>query len=227
MKLPWILVIGPEARLSDPEGAARALRQLGSDVRTATLWDNMEALTESPPLCVVIDCIDQVEAGRVIWQRCASIPKLAGVPVLLGVSVDGLSRVRQDDPFDDIVLHPYVGPELYLRIRRAEWKSADFSRDTRIKIGPMNIDAVARTVAVNGHIVALTFQEFELLLYLCRRRDRVFSRQQLLSAVWDLDYAGGTRTVDIHVRRLRKKLGEGVALLETVRGVGYKMSVTT
>lgn len=223
MRTPWILVIGQESRLSDAEGAARALRQLGSDIKTATLWDDLEALTHVPPLCVVIDCIDQVEAARAIWQRCTSIPKLAGIPVLLGVSVDGLSRVKPDDPFDDIVLHPYVGPELYLRIRRAEWKNADFSQDTAIKIGPMHIDAEARSVSVHGQDVALTFQEFELLLYLCRRRDRVFSRQQLLAAVWDLDYAGGTRTVDIHVRRLRKKLGDGVALLETVRGVGYKL----
>jgi DNA-binding response OmpR family regulator len=90
-------------------------------------------------------------------------------------------------------------------------------------MGALCIDLAAHEVTVDGRPVSLTQQEFALLRFLSQQRGRVFSRQQLLERVWGVDYYGSSRTVDIHVRRLRMKLGNAVNHLETVRGVGYKM----
>ena len=84
-------------------------------------------------------------------------------------------------------------------------------------------DLAAHEVTVDGRYVQLTQQEFALLRFLCQNRGRVYSRRQLLERVWGVDYYGSSRTVDIHVRRLRMKLGNAIGSLETVRGVGYKV----
>jgi len=94
---------------------------------------------------------------------------------------------------------------------------------SRMKVGSVVIDVAAHEVSVNGRPITLTHQEFALLKFLATHRGRVFTRQQLLERVWGVDYYGGSRTVDIHVRRLRMKLGKDDIPVETVRGVGYKM----
>jgi DNA-binding response OmpR family regulator len=121
------------------------------------------------------------------------------------------------------VLAPVVGPELYARIRQLDWRMSSFRAAGRIKIGDLVIDAVAVEASFRGRALKLPRQEFQLLKFLAERPGRVFSREQLLSRVWGYRYAGGTRTVDIHVRRLRAKLGPGSAMIETVRHVGYKL----
>jgi DNA-binding response OmpR family regulator len=100
---------------------------------------------------------------------------------------------------------------------------SSFRAAGRIKIGDLVIDAVAVEASYRGRALKLPRQEFQLLKFLAERPGRVFSREQLLSRVWGYRYAGGTRTVDIHVRRLRAKLGPGSAMIETVRHVGYKL----
>jgi DNA-binding response OmpR family regulator len=121
------------------------------------------------------------------------------------------------------VLSPVVAPELYARIRQLDWRMSSFRAAGRIKIGDLVIDAVAVEASYRGRALKLPRQEFQLLKFLAERPGRVFSREQLLSRVWGYRYAGGTRTVDIHVRRLRAKLGPGSAMIETVRHVGYKL----
>ena len=93
----------------------------------------------------------------------------------------------------------------------------------RLKMGSLCVDLAAHEVTVDGRYVQLTQQEFALLRFLCQNRGRVYSRRQLLERVWGVDYYGSSRTVDIHVRRLRMKLGNAIGSLETVRGVGYKV----
>jgi DNA-binding response OmpR family regulator len=116
-----------------------------------------------------------------------------------------------------------VPAELYVRVRRIEWRRSEFEAGERLKMGALCVDLAAHEVTVDGRPVALTHQEFALLKFLAQHRGRVFSRDQLLARVWGVDYYGGSRTVDIHVRRLRMKLGAGARTLETVRGAGYKM----
>jgi DNA-binding response OmpR family regulator len=120
------------------------------------------------------------------------------------------------------VLHPYVPEELYARIRAIEWRQSEFSTDERLKVGALIVDKAAHSVSVGGRDIALTAKEFALLAYLCERRGRVLTREHLLARVWGNRYEGGARTVDIHVRRLRAKLGDALPL-ETLRGSGYKL----
>ena len=97
--------------------------------------------------------------------------------------------------------------------------------EERIEIGPLKIDQRFHSVTLNGQVLTLTAREFALLDYFCRHPNQVFSRNQLLSEVWGYDYFGGTRTVDVHVRRLRAKLGDLEQLIGTVRNVGYRFNV--
>lgn len=221
----WILVVGPEGAMEREEGAVACLRELGCRVRTANLWDSLDdpTIAEEPPTVVLVEAVDEVDAGRAALMRLRAARALAEVPVLIGVSVGAISRLDAGDGFDDFVLVPYVPAELYMRIRRVEWKRSEFAAQERIKMGPLCIDLAAHEVTVDGRTIQLTHQEFALLRFLCQNRGRVFSRQQLLERVWGVDYYGSSRTVDIHVRRLRMKLGHSVDNLETVRGVGYKM----
>lgn len=222
----WILVVASPQLVDRPDGGLATLRELGCRVRAADLWDPLEsdeALAKAPPAAVVIEVLDQIEAGRAALARLRRTPALADVPMLAAVTVPALQRLAAEDSFDDIVLVPYVPVELYVRIRRAEWRTSEYTDDATLKVGPLVVDCAAHEVKVDGRPVTLTHQEYALLEFLARNRGRVFSRQQLLERVWGVDYYGGSRTVDIHVRRLRMKLAQGADSIETVRGVGYKM----
>jgi DNA-binding response OmpR family regulator len=221
----WILVVGAPQVVERPEGGVATLRELGCRVEIADLWDRLDApaLAEDPPTAVLVEALDQVDAGRAALIRLRAAPPLAEVPILVAVSVAALQRVQPADAFDDVVLVPYVPVELYVRIRRAEWRRSEFESQERIKIGNIILDTAAHEVVVDGRAALLTHQEFALLKFLAENRGRVYSRQQLLERVWGVTYYGGSRTVDIHVRRLRMKLGKENLPIETVRGVGYKL----
>ena len=221
----WILVVGKATSLERQEGGLATLRDLGCRVHSADLWDPLEAQLDRDggPTAVLVEALDEVDAGRAALMRIRSVPILASVPALIAVTVAALQRLDPADGFDDVVLVPYVPAELYVRLRRIEWRRSEFAGADRIKIGAMCIDLAAHEVAVDGRLIDLTHQEFALLRFLAENRGRVYSRDQLLARVWGVDYYGGSRTVDIHVRRLRMKIGAAARPLETVRGVGYKM----
>lgn len=152
-------------------------------------------------------------------------------PVLLVVTEGGLSVVAVDWGMDDVVLNT-VGPvELEARIRLgiarlAQRRDADDPESHVIRSGEVMVDDATYTAKLGGRPLDLTFKEFELLKYLAQHPGRVFTREQLLQEVWGYDYFGGTRTVDVHVRRLRAKLGpEHEQLIGTVRNVGYRFVV--
>lgn len=201
------------------------LSDLGCRVETIDLWDRLDdaRFGTDPPNAVLVEGLEEVDAGRAALMRIRAVSTLADVPVLLAVTVNALQSIRPSDAFDDLVLVPYVPVELYIRVRRAEWDRSEFHSSERIKLGHVVIDLAAHEVSVDGRFISLTHQEFALLSFLATHRGRVFSRQQLLERVWGVDYYGGSRTVDIHVRRLRMKLGTDAIPIETVRGVGYKM----
>ena len=155
------------------------------------------------------------------------------VPVLLVTTEGGLSVVQHDWGMDDVVLHTCGPAELEARIKLAIGRlrarhEADDPESHVIRSGEVVVDDVTYTAKVGGRTLDLTFKEFELLKYLAQHPGRVFSRQQLLQEVWGYDYFGGTRTVDVHVRRLRAKLGpENETLIGTVRNVGYRFVLPT
>ena len=155
------------------------------------------------------------------------------IPVLLVVTEGGLAVVAHDWGMDDVVLHTAGPAELEARIRLAigrlnAHRDADDPEAHVIRSGEVVVDDASYTAKVGGRSLDLTFKEFELLKYLAQHPGRVFSRQQLLQEVWGYDYFGGTRTVDVHVRRLRAKLGpEHETLIGTVRNVGYRFVIPT
>ncbi|MGZ4438218.1 MAG: winged helix-turn-helix transcriptional regulator [Nocardioides sp.] len=149
-------------------------------------------------------------------------------PVLLVVTEGGLSVVAADWGMDDVVLATCGPAELEARIRLgigrlAAQRDADDPEAHVIRSGEVTVDETTYQAKLGGRPLDLTFKEFELLKYLVQHPGRVFTREQLLQEVWGYDYFGGTRTVDVHVRRLRAKLGpENETLIGTVRNVGYR-----
>jgi len=126
---------------------------------------------------------------------------------------------------DDFIVLPSTGHELLARVRLHLWKSHHINSDDLITAGDLVIDQANYSVAIDGRTLDLTFKEYELLRFLVAHRGRVFTREALLNQVWGYDYYGGTRTVDVHIRRIRAKLGpDREDLVETVRNVGYRFN---
>ena len=118
---------------------------------------------------------------------------------------------------------PYVFSELLARLRLILWKHRQISEKDVVRHGKLVINLEKYEVTLNGTTLTLTFKEYELLKFFATNSGKVFTRDAILNKVWGYDYYGGTRTVDVHIRRLRSKLEEaGHPYLETVRGVGYK-----
>ena len=147
------------------------------------------------------------------------------VPILLVLTEGGLTAVSAEWGADDVVLESAGPAEVDARIRLALARRAQQATSSKIQTSGVVIDEASYSAKVHGRPLDLTFKEFELLRFLATHPSRVFTREQLLSEVWGYDYFGGTRTVDVHVRRLRAKLGELDSLIGTVRNVGYRFNV--
>jgi DNA-binding response OmpR family regulator len=225
----YVGVVGHGPLLDREDGAVATLKQLGATVRAIDLWDDpsellypSDAVRGMRPRALVFEALDRPDLGSAALRSVRKEQSFAEVGALIAVTVGQLARVEPSSGFDDFVLHPYVPEELYTRIRAIEWRRSEFSTEERYKVGAIVVDRAAHEVSVDGRPVGLTAKEFALLAYLCERRGRVLSREHLLGRVWGSQYEGGPRTVDIHVRRLRAKLGDALPL-DTLRGSGYKL----
>jgi len=145
-------------------------------------------------------------------------------PLIIVVSVDGLAAINQEWGSSDIILDSAGPAEVEARIRLAIGKYRAVREVDTIQASGVVIDESSYSAKVHGRPLDLTYKEFELLKFLAQHPGRVFSRDQLLSEVWGYDYFGGSRTVDVHIRRLRAKLGELEGLISTVRNVGYRFN---
>jgi DNA-binding response OmpR family regulator len=152
-------------------------------------------------------------------------------PIIAITTEGGLTAFNADWGIDDVILDTAGPAEVDARIRIALGKHAielvaSDPHAGEIRTGEVTIDESTYTARVKGNVLDLTFKEFELLKYLAQHPGRVFTRAQLLQEIWGYDYFGGTRTVDVHIRRLRSKLGpEFEAIIGTVRNVGYRFTV--
>lgn len=147
-------------------------------------------------------------------------------PLILILTEGGLAAVSADWGVAEVVLDSAGPAEVDARIRLALGRAAaEEPTDTRISASGIVIDEASYSVKVNNRPLDLTYKEFELLRFLATHPSRVFTREQLLSEVWGYDYFGGTRTVDVHVRRLRAKLGDMEQIIGTVRNVGYRFNI--
>jgi len=142
------------------------------------------------------------------------------------VTEGGLPAINAEWGAADIILDSAGPGEIDARIRMALGRKNAKQDVTQIQSGGVTIDEASYSAKVHGKPMDLTFKEFELLRFLAQHPGRVFTREQLLSEVWGYDYFGGTRTVDVHIRRLRAKLGDLEGLIGTVRNVGYRFNPT-
>jgi len=183
------------------------------------------ALIEAPPADVIL-----VDARRDLVQAksLCRLLRTTGLdcPLLAVVTEGGLAALSSEWGIDDVLLQASGPAEVEARIRLAIGRISAGEPDDmpgEIRSGDLTIDEATYTARLRGRVLDLTFKEFELLKYLAQHPGRVFTRAQLLQEVWGYDYFGGTRTVDVHVRRLRAKLGaEYESLIGTVRNVGYR-----
>ncbi|MFV0429281.1 MAG: winged-helix domain-containing protein [Arachnia sp.] len=207
-----IVIVSPDGVVPD------SLALLSHTITPAMGIADTLALIEDTDV-VVIDGSADLAWGRGIAQGLRSASD--DVAVLLLVSVTGLALLSAEWGFNDFVAVGCEPAELDTRIRlllRAAQESGVLTA------GPVRIDEAAYHATIEGEPLDLTYTEFELLRYLMQHPGRVLTREVLLSQVWGYDYYGGTRTVDVHVRRLRAKLGQFDHFIKTVRNVGYRFA---
>ncbi len=149
-------------------------------------------------------------------------------PLLVLVSGSQLADLElREDLFDDFCLAPVRPRELEARLKHLFWRTGQGTRPELVEYGDLVLNLETYQAAISGRPLDLTYMEYELLKFLSSHPGKVFTRETLLSRVWGYDYYGGARTVDVHVRRLRAKLGEErAALIHTVRSVGYRFGET-
>ena len=182
------------------------------------------ALVDAPQADVVI-----VDARRelAMAKSLCRVICTTGIssPLIVVVTEGGLAGITSDWGVDDVILDTAGPAEVEARLRLAVGRTVEAAVDEGgpITAGALVIDEATYSVRLRGKLLDLTYKEFELLKYLAQHPGRVFTRSQLLQEVWGYDYFGGTRTVDVHVRRLRAKLGTDYeVLIGTVRNVGYR-----
>ena len=178
-----------------------------------------EALALGPD-AVLVDAAENPGQGHAVLHALRE--RGPRIPVLVVVERRDVDRFPWEEVADDVIFPGALEGEIRLRFALTRRRTGT-GEETAIRLGPIVLDPSTYRVSLEGTPLDLTFKEFELLRYLAERRGRVFTRPALLREVWGYDFYGGTRTVDVHVRRLRSKLGPAhEGLVETVRGVGYR-----
>lgn len=171
----------------------------------------------------IVDIGADADAG---WAFLRNISKQGDrtIPVMLLVGGAQLSDLEhRDELFDDFCLSPFHPAELEARLRHLLVTDIDLHRAELVEYGELTLNLETYQAAIAGRPLDMTYMEYELLKFLAQNPGKVFTREMLLSRVWGYEYYGGARTVDVHVRRLRAKLGEEHAnLIQTVRSVGYR-----
>lgn len=189
--------------------------------------DFWQALEKELPQLVLLDIMLPDEDGLHILKRLRAGAETADLPVMMltAKSSEYDHVVGLDSGADDYMPKPFGMMELVSRVRALLRRAAKpAAEDKLFTAGSLAVDVKRRAVTVDGEPVILTYKEFELLCYLLENRGVVLSRDQILTKIWDYNYSGETRTVDVHIRTLRQKLGDAGALIETVRGVGYRLA---
>lgn len=189
--------------------------------------DFWQALEKELPQLVLLDIMLPDEDGLHILKRLRAGAETADLPVMMltAKSSEYDRVVGLDSGADDYLPKPFGMMELVSRVRALLRRAAKpAAEDKLFTAGSLAVDVKRRAVTVDSEPVILTYKEFELLCYLLENRGVVLSRDQILTKIWDYNYSGETRTVDVHIRTLRQKLGDAGALIETVRGVGYRLA---
>lgn len=185
----------------------------------------MEALAFDTPELVLLDIMLPGDDGLELLKKLKSSPKTKGIPVIM-VTAKGSEYdkvVGLDSGADDYVTKPFGMMELVSRIKAVLRRTGKVEDRMDMETAGVHVDVKKHEVTVDGKAVSLTLKEFELLEKLMRNQGIVLTRDQLLTEIWGYDFDGETRTVDVHIRTLRQKLGKKGEIIQTVRGVGYRV----
>lgn len=223
-----VLIVEDEESLADP--LAFLLRKEGFEATVVT--DGPAALAEFDRAGADIVLLDLMLPGMSGTDVCKQLRARSGVPVIMVTARDSeIDKVLGLElGADDYVTKPYSARELIARIRAVLRRGSESDEvgcaEAILEAGPVRMDVERHVVSVDGESIALPLKEFDLLEYLMRNRGRVLTRGQLIDRVWGADYVGDTKTLDVHVKRLRSKIETDPAnpvRLVTVRGLGYKL----
>jgi DNA-binding response OmpR family regulator len=211
--------------LSDrlPHDVLPALGSAGFDVKTQPLSiTSLTHLAEIAPELVLVDAAENPGQGHAVLRSLRE--RELRIPAVAVVERPDLERFPWEQVADELLFPSAPDAEIRVRLSMLRRRAGGVEGVT-IRLGPLSLDTETYKVTVAGRSLDLTYKEFELIRYLASRPGRVFTRPALLREVWGYDFYGGTRTVDVHIRRLRSKLGpEHESLIETVRGVGYRVA---
>jgi len=216
--------------VEDDEGIreiiAYALGSAGYDVES---FENGEvflsAVKKSQPALVLLDIMLPGADGLSILKKLRGVPQTRNLPIImLTAKSSEIDKVKGlDMGADDYILKPFGVMELISRVNAVLRRSAPVADPVdKIVYNNLSLDVTQRTVYVGGDEVALTYKEYELLCFFMKHRGKVQSRDIIMSSVWDSDFEGESRTLDMHIHSLRQKLGEAGEHIKTVRNVGYK-----
>ena len=197
------------------------LRQEGIEAALVSDEDELESLrSDSLPQLVLLDASAMSDAeSRQCARKCAALK----LPIIALVPLDQMVHLDVTLGFDDFQATPANVAELVARAKHVVWQSRTSDGDEVIRVGELVVDLTGYEVSLKGRRIALRFKEYELLRLLASNPGRVYSRDALLSQIWGYDYFGGTRTVDVHIRRLRSKIEDSDhSFIETIWNVGYR-----
>jgi DNA-binding response OmpR family regulator len=186
-------------------------------------YGSIENMRHENFLILIVDTniCDDLDAMQFYLSKIRK--KFKSIPILLILEEKSLGDIDLEWFFDDFVVYPFRSSELPKRIHRIVLDKNLLDDENVITIGNLKINLKEYSVYLNGERLDLTYKEFELMRFMVQNKDVVFSRKELLNKIWGVDYIGGTRTVDVHIRRLRSKLGDEFnSIIETVRNVGYR-----
>ena len=222
-----IYVVEDDKNISEIESFA--LKNAGHQiVECACAKEFHKQVQERIPDMVLLDIMLPGEDGMELLRKLKASKKTREIPVIMvtakGAEYDKVKGL--DAGADDYVTKPFGMMELISRIKAVLRRSANgnISSEDTFEIGEIRLNPKKHEVTVHGEVVNLTLKEYELLKRLMKNSNIVLTRDQLLEDIWGYDFDGETRTVDVHVRTLRQKLGDAGEQIETVRGVGYRMS---
>lgn len=202
-----------------------ALRSAGFEARGfADGGSFLEALGTQRPELVILDVMLPGESGVELLRELKASRDTCDLPVIMatakGAEYDKIQSL--DLGADDYLVKPFGMMEMVSRVRAVLRRCRPQGNPQRLAAGGLSVDLAQRTVSAEGRQIPLTYKEFELLRLFLSHPGTVFTREQLLSDIWDTDYSGETRTVDMHIKTLRQKLGGYGARIKTVRNVGYR-----
>ncbi len=185
----------------------------------------LEALETERPELVILDIMLPGMDGVELLRRMKAAARLADIPVIMatakGAEYDKIQSL--DLGADDYLVKPFGMMEMVSRVKAVLRRCQPASPAKQLTAGGLTMDLEERTVTADGARILLTYKEFELLRLFLSRPGVAFTREQLLSDIWGVDYTGETRTVDMHIKTLRQKLGDYGGMIETVRHIGYRL----